>query len=77
MTIYRGSAFSKWQGDLFLANLSGLHIRRLKVKDGQVTEQEELMKSSFQRFRQIRNGPDGLLYFSTDGGVIGRLKPKG
>ena len=75
MTVYKGSAFPKWRGDLFLANLSGQHLRRLQIKNGMVVEQETLLGTSYERFRQVRNGPDGFLYFSTDSGLIGRIVP--
>lgn len=72
VTIYTGKVFPEWTGDLFLANLSGTHIRRLKMKDGKVLEQEEILKG-YGRFRNLRTGPDGLLYFSMDDGRLGRL----
>jgi glucose/arabinose dehydrogenase len=38
-----------------------------------VVKQEELLKDLDWRFRNVRTGPDGNLWFSTDDGVIGRL----
>jgi glucose/arabinose dehydrogenase len=58
-----------------MGNLSGMHIRRLVLDGQKVTEQEELLKDQSLRFRQLRQGPDGFLYFSTDDGRIGRLIP--
>jgi glucose/arabinose dehydrogenase len=70
MTFYTGDKISKWKNNLFLANLSSKHLRRLVLKNNQVIEQEELFNSLDERIRQVRNGKDGYLYFSTDSGKI-------
>lgn len=76
MALYTGEAFPAWRDNIFLANLSGSHLRRLVLADGKVTTQEVLLKDLGYRFRQVRTGPDGFLYFSTDDGRIGRLVPQ-
>lgn len=76
ITFYTGAAFPQWRNDLFIGTLSGQHLRRLKFKDGKVVEQEELLKSQKERIRNVRTGPDGALYFSTDSGLIKRLVPQ-
>jgi len=73
---YHGDKFSEWNGNLFVANLSGMHLRRLKIENQKIISQEELLKDKKWRFRQVRQGPDEYLYFSTDEGVLGRLVPK-
>lgn len=73
---YFGSKFPKWNGSLFMANLSSMHLRRLTIENQKVTGQEELLKDKGWRFRHVRQGPDELLYFSTDDGRLGRLVPK-
>jgi glucose/arabinose dehydrogenase len=73
LTIYTGDKFPKWKGQFFIATLSGLHLRRLKLDSSQVTEQEELLNDQNIRIRNVRTGPDGFLYLSTDSGVIARL----
>ncbi len=75
LAFYTGRVFSKWRGQLFIANLSGMHLRRLKLDGSRVLEQEELLKDQFMRMRNVRTGPDGLLYLSTDDGKIARLIP--
>ncbi|MGB0452917.1 MAG: PQQ-dependent sugar dehydrogenase [Bacteriovoracaceae bacterium] len=75
MVFYRGEKIKKWKGNLFLANLSSTHLRRLVLKDGKVIEQEELFKDRDERFRQVRNTPDGFLAVSTDGGFIYKVLP--
>lgn len=75
LMFYNGQLFPKWNGHLFLANLSGTHIRRLKIENEKVTEQEELLADFGIRFRQIKSGPEGSIYFSTDGGELARIIP--
>jgi aldose sugar dehydrogenase len=72
---YTGSVFPKWKGNLFIATLSGQHLRRLVIENSKVVKQEELLKDLGLRFRHVRTGPDGMLYVSTDDGKISRLKP--
>lgn len=76
MHFFRSKKISKWNGDLFLANLSGQHVRRLEMKNKKVTKQEKIFENRGQRFRTLRTGPDGFLYYSTDDGVIGRIESK-
>jgi glucose/arabinose dehydrogenase len=71
---YAGDRFPRWKGDLFVAALSGQHLRRLSF-DGKTVRQEVLLGDLGWRFREVRQGPDGLLYFSTDEGRLGRLVP--
>lgn len=73
MTFYTGSTFPEWKENLFLACLGDQHIRRLVMNGKKVVKQEELLKDLDWRFRNVRTGPDGNLWFSTDEGVIGRL----
>lgn len=73
LTIYSGDKFQKWKGQFFIATLSGLHLRRLKLDSSRVTEQEELLNDLNIRIRNVRTGPDGFLYLSTDNGIIARL----
>lgn len=73
--IYQGDVFPKWKGNIFLGNLSGTHLRRLVMEDHKVVKQEELLKDLGMRIRNVRQGPDGFLYLSTDDGKIARLVP--
>lgn len=78
MTIYSGDAFPAWRGDVFAGGLSGLQLVRLKMKDGRVIGEEKLLRDSCKRIRDVRQGPDGMLYVLTDdaNGEIWKLSPK-
>jgi glucose/arabinose dehydrogenase len=69
------SAITFWKGDLWMALLSGEHLRKLTLKGQKVIQQEKFLDSFGWRFRNIRPGPDGNLWFSTDEGRLGRLIP--
>lgn len=73
VTLYTGKVFPKWTGDIFIGALSGTHLHRVKVKDQQVVSQGELLKDLYLRIRNVRTGPEGYLYLSTDDGKIARL----
>lgn len=74
MGFYSGDKFPKWKGNLFLGCLSGEHLRRLVLDGRKVVKQEKLLEDLDARFRSVRQGSDGYLYFSTDDGKITRLK---
>jgi glucose/arabinose dehydrogenase len=76
LTVYTGDRFPAWRGNVFLGALSGQHLRRLEVRNGRVGHQEALIvTSSPRRIRDVRQGPDGLLYVLTDGATLLRLEP--
>lgn len=76
LTFYTGDKFPEWKGNAFLACLSGEHIRRIVFDGKTAKDQEKLLKDLDWRFRNVRTGPDGYLWFSTDDGRIGRLVRK-
>ncbi|ABS62781.1 glucose sorbosone dehydrogenase [Parvibaculum lavamentivorans DS-1] len=77
-TLYRGSVFPEWDGDLFAGALAAKHLRRVDMENGQPVGQEELFGELGQRIREVRTGPDGYLYLVTDGenGSVLRVAPK-
>jgi aldose sugar dehydrogenase len=76
LIIYSGDRFPAWTGSAFLGALSGQHLRRLELQNGHVVHEERLLERLFQRFRDVRQGPDGLLYVLTDFDSLLRLEPE-
>ena len=75
MLFYTGSAYPRWQGDVFVGGLALRHLNRLEVVDGRVIHEERLLGDRGWRVRSVEQGPDGLIYVGVDGGMIVRLRP--
>ncbi|HXH32628.1 MAG TPA: PQQ-dependent sugar dehydrogenase [Bacteriovoracaceae bacterium] len=76
IAFYWGDKFPAWKHNLFIATLSGNHLRRLVLDGHKVISQEKLLGELDYRFRNVRTGPDGFVYLSTDEGKILRLVPR-
>jgi glucose/arabinose dehydrogenase len=61
MTFYSGDRYPGWKNNLFVAALAGQELLRLEVSGGKITAQEPVFKE-FGRVRDVKTGPDGLLY---------------
>jgi aldose sugar dehydrogenase len=70
---YRGSAFPKFKGNFFLGCLRGEMLLRVVFDGRRFVEQEGIVKN-YGRIRDVAQGPDGYLYFSTSN-RDGRGKP--
>jgi glucose/arabinose dehydrogenase len=78
LMIYTGDRFPDWRGSLFSGGLATQDVRRTVLgPDGRVTLHESLRIG--QRVRDVRQGPDGLIYVLTDQirGFVFRLEPPG
>jgi glucose/arabinose dehydrogenase len=84
MAFYTGNQFPKWKGDVFVGSLrtgeipgTG-HLERILFNENmQELRRESLLTELRQRIRDVRQGPDGLLYLLTDEkpGAILRIEP--
>ncbi|HEX2165952.1 MAG TPA: PQQ-dependent sugar dehydrogenase [Longimicrobiales bacterium] len=63
---YTGDAFPEWRGSLFVGALRDTRLVRLELEDERVTGEEHLLLDRQKRIRDVRQGPDGLLYIVTD-----------
>lgn len=79
LAVYRGDAFPDWQGKLLAGGLVSRSIVRLRrgKETGLFVEDERMFGSLKKRIREIREGPDGLVYVLTDeeNGELFRLSP--
>ena len=77
LTFYDGEHFPAWRGNLFSGALSGRILVRLELDGETVVHEERLLKDLRVRIRDVRQGPDGLLYLLTDerDGALLRLEP--
>ena len=75
---YTGNAFPAWRGSLFVGGLGGKKLVRLVLDGTRVVGEEWLLADRNQRIRDVKQGPDGLLYVVTDeaAGALWKLVPK-
>jgi len=69
---------AEWKGNLFVGSLKFDYLDRIELKDGKVVAEHKLLAQGKARIRDVRQGPDGLLYVLTDetDGKLIRLLPK-
>ena len=67
MAVSRSARFPQWQGDLFNAALVGKGVYRVRLDGVREVQQEKLFGELDARIRDVKFGPDGLLYLLTDG----------
>ncbi|MEP4378481.1 MAG: PQQ-dependent sugar dehydrogenase [Alphaproteobacteria bacterium] len=77
MAFYDGDAFPRWRGNLFVGSLKFRYLARLVLDGTRVESEERLIEQDFGRVRDVRQGPDGLIYVLTDedDGQLIRLQP--
>ena len=66
-----------WKGNLFVGSLKFGYLDRIELKDGKVVAEHKLLEDGRARIRDVKQGPDGLLYVLTDesDGKLLRLRP--
>jgi glucose/arabinose dehydrogenase len=69
-----------WRGNLFVGSLKSAYLDRIELSEpfaGKVVRENKLLTEAGERIRDVRQGPDGLLYVLTDSrnGKLIRLWP--
>jgi glucose/arabinose dehydrogenase len=74
---YTGQAFPDWRGDLLVGSLQPGRLVRLRIENDRVVREERFLAELGERIRDVRQGPDGLVYLLTDSpqGRILRIEP--
>jgi aldose sugar dehydrogenase len=84
IAFYQGDALPKWKGDLFAAGVRYAevpgtgHLDRILINEKfEELRRESLLQDLHQRIRDVKAGPDGLIYVATDeeAGAILRIEP--
>src|SRR5204863_7860256 len=85
MTFYTGNRLPKWKGDVFVGGMrtgeipgTG-HLERILFNEKmEELRRESLLAEMRQRIRDVRQGPDELLYLLTDAddGAVLRIEPE-
>lgn len=77
LLIYSGRQRPEWRGSLFFGALKGEGLMRLEVSatdPKKIVSSEKLAEVGFGRIREVTEGPDGFIYFTTSN-RDGRGKP--
>ena len=77
MAFVSGSKFPHWNGDLLVGALRDQMLVRLVLDSEKVVREERLLQGLVGRIRDVRMGPDGLVYLLSDDaeGALLRLEP--
>lgn len=85
LIFYTGDAFPAWRGNIFIGalgsgNLGSRQLHRIVLNQEGTTQRRgnrTLLAELGQRIRDVRQGPDGLLYLTTDepDGAVLRIEP--
>ena len=78
MTFYTGEQFPLWKDNLFVGSLKFQQLVRLEIENNKIRHEERLLTDKLGRIRDVRQGPDGLLYLLTDerNGKLVKIFPK-
>ena len=75
---YTGDKFPLWKGNLIAGGLAGMQLTRIQFnRQGLEMRREAMLTELRQRIRDVRQGPDGLIYATTDmpDGAVLKLEP--
>jgi len=57
--------FPNFKGNFFFGCLRGTRLIRVVLDGRRVVSQENLLSETYGRIREVAEGPDGYIYFST------------
>jgi glucose/arabinose dehydrogenase len=66
MVFYTGDAFPDWKGNILIGSMTPGALVRLVMAGGRVQREERYLGELGERIRDVRQGPDGLIYLVTD-----------
>ena len=83
ITFYTGDRFPQWKGNVFVGSMfagrtrATGHLVRITFNKGRAIQREPIIAELKQRIRDVRQGPDGLLYVLTDepNGAVLKIEP--
>ena len=85
LVFYTGDKFPMWRGQLIVAGHGSMQVQRVRLSGRGTNEREAILTPVLRmQFRDIRQGPDGLLYLVTSDkmgqpntGAVLRIEPAG
>lgn len=76
LAVVSSDRYSEWRGNLLVGALKFQLLARLELQEESVAHEERLFEKEFGRIRDVRQSPDGFIYFLTDSsnGAIYKLE---
>ena len=74
MTFVTSDRYPEWNGNLLVGSLKFNYLVLCRV-DGDTVLEQEILFENIGRVRNVRQGPDGLIYVATEGNGIVRIVP--
>lgn len=75
MAFVTSDKYGDWKGSLLVGSLAFQYLERVVLNENKVISREKLMEGE-GRVRDVREGPDGLIYVAIEGKGIYRLVPE-
>ena len=66
LAFYDSDAIPGWKGSLLVGSLKFRLLARLELDGNRIVREERLLQNLNERIRDVRVGPDGLVYLLTD-----------
>jgi glucose/arabinose dehydrogenase len=66
LMFYAGDRFPWWKGSAFVGGLVGEQVARVSLSSGSAVTEETLLGGVLGRVRDVRQGPDGLIYLALE-----------
>lgn len=73
LTVYRGSMFQEWQGDILVGALKGKQVSKLDYDNGVIRSEHPILTEINDRIRDIKVAHDGSVYILSQNGQLNRL----
>lgn len=74
MAFVTSDNYQDWKGSLLVGSLAFQYLERLEMDGTKVVSREKLLSEG--RVRDVKQGPDGLIYVAVEGKGIFKLMPK-
>lgn len=74
MAFVSSDNYGDWKGSILVGSLKFQYLERLVLENGKVVNREKLMPE-IGRVRDVKEGPDGLIYVAVEGKGIYKLAP--
>ena len=75
MAFVTTDSYDGWKGSLLVGSLAFQYLERLEMDGSKVISRERLL-DGLGRVRDVRQGPDGLIYVAVEGKGVYKLTPK-